>query len=513
MDAMSSTGKTASAKRSGGRRIQVAATVTVALGLCLAYAYAVPAAAGSPAKAISSKDTSVSAATEVCPIVIGASQDSMAAFTPASGDNAPGSATVTQMGGPATALATLKTPGSFGAAQNLSGAITNLKGESLPLVGQAKGGLAPGFTLDGVLESGAAGTEAYGLAAAACAEPDTGFWYIGAGTDANPVAQLNLADTDSLTAQIDVAEYNSGGLMSGNDQSVNQGVVVQAGGQANPPGLLIDPNQTSPGAIAVHVTATTGRVTSQLLAGDSKGGGQDFIQSQVPATSLVIPGIPAPPSGTTMKLQLMLMATTQDADVTLKWVGNSTFTPSVTVPHLSTGHVQTVDISSIPSAGESGALEIDSTGGTPIIGAIKVTQTAGGSSDSAYLTPVAALAGDSVVAVNRAGSSVILTNEGARPAQVRITTTTQSGTTPPTTADKTVTVPAKSSSAQALTAPAGSTTFAITVTPLDGASQVYAARVMTGTGPLITIQPMYTALESVLIPPVRADMSGTVPQN
>ena len=66
---------------------------------------------------------------------------------------------------------------------------------------------------------------------------------------------------------------------------------------------------------------------------------------------------------------------------------------------------------------------------------------------------------------------------------------------------------------QALAAPAGSTDFAITVTPLDGASQVYVARVMTGTGPLITIQSMSTALESVLIPPVRADMSGTVPQN
>ena len=160
--------------------------------------------------------------------------------------------------------------------------------------------------MDGVLESGAAGTGAYGLAAAACVQPDTNFWYIGAGTGADPVAQLNLADTGSLTAQVNVrprASVDSSGVMTGTNQGVNQGVVVQAGAaKANPPGLLIDPGQASIGAIAVHVTATTGRVTSALLAGDSKGGGQDFIQSQVPAASLVIPGIPAPPSGTTMKL-------------------------------------------------------------------------------------------------------------------------------------------------------------------------------------------------------------------
>lgn len=513
MDAMSNTGKTASAKGSGGRRTQVAASVVVVLGLCLGYAYAVPVAAGTPAQTIAAKATAISAATEVCPIVIGSSLDSMAVYTPASTDKTPGTATVTQMGGAAAPLATLKTPGSYGSAASLSGAVTKLEADSEPLVGVAAGGLAPGFTLNTVLESGAAGTGSYGLAGAGCVQPDTSFWYIGAGTEANPVAQLNLADTDTLTAQIDVAEYTSNGLVTGTDASVNQGVVVQAGGQAEPPGLLIDPNKPSPGAIALHVTATTGRVTSQLLAGDSKGGGQDFVPAQVPASSLVIPGIPAPPSGTTMKLQLMLMATTQDADVTLKWIGNSAFTPSVTVPHLPVGKVQSVDISSIPAAGESGALEIDSTDGSPIIGAIKVAETSDDSTDTAFLTPVGALGGDSVVAMNRPGSSVILTNESAQPAKVRVAVVGQAGTAAPTTTNTTVTVPAKATVAAPLTAPTGATQFAIVVTPLNGASQVYAARVMTGSGPLITIEPMSTALESVLIPPVRADMSGTVPQN
>ena len=538
MDAVSNAGKAPLAKRGGGnRRIQVAAAVFVALGLGIGYAYAVPAAAGKPIQTAAAKATAISAATEVCPIVVGASQGSMAAYTPANTGGVSGQAIVNQLGS-STALATLTAPGTYATGQNLSGSVTNLAEDSLPLVGQAKGGLAPGFTLDGVLESGNSGTDDYGLASAACVQPDTSFWFIGAGTDANPLAQLNMADTDSLTAQVDVAEYDSAGLMSNAAQTVNQGLVVQSGGQSSPPGQLIDP-ANPPGAIALHVTATTGRVTAGLLAGDSKGGGRDFVAAQVPAANLVIPGIPAAPSNTTIKLQLMLMATSQDADVTLKWIGKSSFTPSVTVPHLSAGHVQSVDISSIPAPGESGALEITSTGGTPIIGAIKLTYSSGGSTDSAYLTPVTALTGDAVVAANRPGSSVILTNNSSQPAQVTITasaqpavapatptptsTSTHSSTaTPSSTASPsatpsatpdTVTVPPNSTMAVPLTGPSGSNEFAIMVTPQSGTGQIYAARVMTGSGPLVTVQAMSTALEAVLIPPVRSDLSGTVPQN
>jgi hypothetical protein len=47
---------------------------------------------------------------------------------------------------------------------------------------------------------------------------------------------------------------------------------------------------------------------------------------------------------------------------------------------------------------------------------------------------------------------------------------------------------------------------------MDGAASVYAARIMTGDGGLITIQPMSTALETVNVPAVRSDLSGAVPQ-
>jgi hypothetical protein len=499
--------------RAGGRRRgQVAIGVLVVVGLAVGYAYAVPPAAGVPVTAAAATSTQVSAATVVCPIVTGAGLAGMAAFGPVVPGAPSGSAQVSQIG-TRTPLATIKTAGGYASAPNLSGAVTNLADDSLPLVGQAMGGLAPGFTVDGTLQSGSSGTDEYGLASTACVQPGTDFWFIGAGADPNPIAQLNLVDTDSLTAQVNISEYNSTGEMSGSAQTVDQGLVVKSGSQTNPPGELIDPSAPA-SAIALNVTATTGRVTTALLAGDSKGDGRDFIAAEQPATRLVIPGVPAPSAGATRSLQLTLMATTADADVTLKWIGDATLTPAVTVPHLSAGHVTTVDISNIPSATESGSLEIDSTAGSPIIGTIKVTETVSGATDTAYLTPVTALTGDSVVAENQTGSSVVLTNESGQAAKVKITTTAQAAApAAPASQSQTVTVPADASMTAPLTAPAGATQFAVTVTPLNGASQIYAARVMTGSGPLITIQSMATALESVQIPPVRPDLSGTVPQN
>jgi len=61
-------------------------------------------------------------------------------------------------------------------------------------------------------------------------------------------------------------------------------------------------------------------------------------------------------------------------------------------------------------------------------------------------------------------------------------------------------------------APKGATSFAVSVVPQGGAASIYAARVMQGGG-MLTIQPIATALETVLIPPVHSDLSGTVPQS
>jgi hypothetical protein len=54
--------------------------------------------------------------------------------------------------------------------------------------------------------------------------------------------------------------------------------------------------------------------------------------------------------------------------------------------------------------------------------------------------------------------------------------------------------------------------FALTVTPLNGAQDVYAARI-DGSGGNLSIQTMTAAAETVTIPAVGQDTSGLVPQN
>jgi hypothetical protein len=206
-----------------------------------------------------------------------------------------------------------------------------------------------------------------------------------------------------------------------------------------------------------------------------------------------------------MKLQLILFSPNADTDVSLHWIGGAKIVPVTQPPHLTAGQVKTVDISNVPAVGEAGALQIDSTNNVPILAAIKVT--AEGGSDTAYLSPVQALTGEGVVADNNSGSVIQITNNGAQSAQVVVTVESATGAPVP----QTVTVPGQTTKTVTVQAPKGATSFAVSVDPQGGAASIYAARVMGGGG-MLTIQPIATALETVQIPAVRADLSGTVPQ-
>jgi hypothetical protein len=484
-----------------GRRAQVAIAVFVAIGIGVAYGYGVAPAANAPAAAASLASTAVRTATIVCPEVTGPTDATVNAITPTTGGKpATGdTATVTALGGK-TPIATLKQTGTLSVNGGLSGDPVNLNQSSIPVIGQATGAYAPGFTATETLSSGT--TTLHGLASTACAAPDTDFWYLGAdpSSDAKTAAELNLYNGDQISAQLNLTGYTANGLVDTSlVQQKDQGVLVLPGTQASHPIELSD-FSTDGSPVAVHVTTTAGRISAALLDSDGPAG-RDFIQAQRPAPRVVIPGVPSSKSN----LQLILFSPSADTDVSLHWIGGSKITPTVTAPHLTAGKVQHLDITGVPAAGEAGALEIDSTGNTPILAEIKVTGQGG--SDTAYLSPVQALTGESLVADDNSGSVVELTNNGGQDAQVKVTT---EGTGAP--AAQTVAVPAYSTKAVTVQAPKGTSTFAVSVTPLGGANSIYAARVMTGGGGMITIQPMTTALETVQIPVVRDDLSGTVPQ-
>ena len=497
---------TAQSGAGAGRRAQVAIAVFVALGVGLAYSYGVAPTASTSAAVAVPKATPVRNATVVCPEVTGPADATVNAITPTT-TSAPAvgdTATLTALGSK-TPMATLKQQGTLSVNKGLSGS-ANLTQDSIPIIGQAGGAYAPGFTVTETLNNvNVSGLR--GIASTPCTAPDTDFWFLGpdptAGTKS--VAKLNLFDSDQLAAQVNLSVYNDGGLINTvNAQNVGQGQLVPSGTQHNPIDLSSFSTEGTP--IAVHVTATASRVSAALLDSEANAG-RDFVLAQKLSAHLLLPGVPAPSAkpASAMKLQLILLAPHNDADVTLHWIGHSKITPTVTVPHLIPDRVTTVDFSNVPATGEAGALQIDSNTGTPILAELKVTGEGG--SDTAYISPVQALAGESLVADNTAGSVVELTNNAAKDAQVQVTAEGAGAPSP-----QTVTVPAQTTKTVTLQAPKGAADFAVSVEPLDRATGVYAARVMTAAGGMITIQPMSTALETVQIPAVRSDLSGTVPQ-
>jgi len=489
------------------RRLQVAVGVIAAIGVGVGVGYAVAPAAAAPHTTAVAKSTAVRTATLVCPEVTGPSDATVNAFTPSgvAGASAPaagGTATLTAQGAKSP-LATLKQTGSLSINGGLSGDTADLNRDSIPVVGKAGGGYAPGFTVTETLSSGTTAS-LHGLASTPCTAPDTDFWYLGADPGPKSTAKINLYNSDQSAAQVNLAAYTDAGpIPSQTQRDLGQDLVVPPGDQGAPIDLGNFSNGGGP--IAAHLVTTSGRISSALLDSDGLGG-RDFIQAQRPAAHQVLPGVPAPTAkpASPMKLQLILFSPNTDTDVTLRWIGGSKITPTVTVPHLAAGRVEQLDISNVPAVGEAGALQIDSANNVPILAEIKVTAEGGG--DIAYLSPVPALDGESLVADDNSGSVVELTNNDTHDAQVKVMA---EGTGTPAT--QTVAVPAGSTKAVTVQAPKGASTFALSVTPLGGASSIYAARVMTNGG-LITIEPMSTALETVQIPPVLNDLSGVVPQ-
>ena len=504
-------GRAAQAGAGTGRRLQVAIVVFVALGVGVAYAYGASPAAGKSQAAAAAKSTPVRTATLACPDVIGTNDATVNAITPA---NAAGGltpaggdkATITMLGGKAP-VATLTKPGTLSVNTGLSGNPPNLNQPSTPVIGQATGGYAPGFTLSDTLSNGTT-TSTHGVASTPCTAPDTDFWYLGA--DPGPAtgkgsAQINLFNTDQIAAQVNVTAFTPTGPINPATTQLGQGLLVPPGNQLDPVDLSEFSSSGDP--VAVHVVATAGRVVGALLDSDGSAG-RDFIQPQKPAAHLLLPGVPAPSAkpDSAMKLQLILFSPNTDTDVALHWIGNSKLVPTAQAPHLTAGQVKTVDISTVPTPGEAGALQIDSTNNVPVLAAIKVT--AEGGADTAYLSPVSALTGEGVVADDNSGSVIQLTNNSTQSAQVVVTV--ESATDAPT--PQTVTVPGQTTKAVTLQAPKGATSFAVSVVPQNGANSIYAARVMPGDG-MLTIQPIATALETVQIPAVRGDLSGVVPQS
>lgn len=507
-----------------GRRIQVAGIVIGALVIGLGYGYAKPASgSANSSEAAQSSTTAVSSASLVCPLVKDSSATNITTFAPGTVSvSGTSSESVTQSGGSGS-LFTAGKAGTLSGATGISGGSEAAEDVNAPVHATASGADAAGLTMTETVPSGStSGT--HGLASTNCGSPDTDFWFVGLGTDGNAYSMLNMANVDSQAASVTITMYTASGQLEQAEATSLQGITISANSQRSE--LINTLDSAKQGApYAVHVVVTAGRIGASVLDWDGSGGGRDFVASQKSATTLVFPGIPQAEDNE--KVQLSLLAPTGAASVSLRWVGHSTITPAVGSfsGNLVQGKITTVDLSSVPTSGEYAALEVCGSNSaanqclpvsgngssTAIVGEVKISQSGNGGQDTAYISPVQALTGDAIIADNTSNSVLTLTNTGSSAAQVKITET-GSGTTPAT-ASATVSVPAGQTVDEALSAPKGASgDFAVTVTPLGGAKNIYAGRIE-GSGGNLTIQSMTTAAESVTIPAVGQDSSGLVPQN
>ena len=509
-----------------GRRVQVAGIVIGALVIGVGYGYAKPAAssATSASKSVAqSTTTPVSSAEVVCPVVKDSDSTNISTFTPGT-VSVPGSSseTVTQLGG--GNVLTAGKAGTLTTQTGVSGGLTSAQDPNDPVIARVAGADAAGFTMTETVPSGSLSQDK-GLASENCGSPDTDFWFTGLGTDGSTYPMLNLANVDSVSASVTITMYTASGQLAQSSAEPLQGITIPANSQTYELINVLD-TQKQGAPYAIHVVASSGRVAASVLDWDGNGNGRDFIGSQKSSTTLLFPGIPQAEDNE--KVLLMLLSPTSDASVALRWIGHSTITPAVGSSFsgdLVQGKVTSVDLSQVPTQGEYAALEIcgatsapnqclpvsGSGGAIPIVGEVKVTQSDNGGQDTAYTNPVLPLAGDGVVADNEPGSVVTLTNTGSASAQVKLTET--GGGSSPAVGTTTVTVPAGQTVDATLADPKGASgDFALTVTPLNGAQDVYAARI-DGSGSNLSIQALSTAAETVTIPAVGLDTSGLVPQN
>ncbi|MFF7248190.1 DUF5719 family protein [Embleya sp. NPDC008237] len=377
-----------------------------------------------------------------------------------------------------------------------------------PLVGNAAGAFAPGFSAGAVtrVPSGAG----RGLAGVACEAPTTDRWFVGTSTAENRDAYLYLSNSKDTPAVVDVELFGPNGPI---DAEAGRGLTLAPG--ATLPLMLrtLNPSAVFPG-VAVHVIARTGRVGAAIR--DQEGAvGTDWLPSAgAPGRNLVIAGLPAI-AGEAGNVQLMLLSPSgESTDVQVSVAGKvNTFRP---VEHESTevkgNKLTVVDLGPV-TRGDAGALRLTA-GRADIIAGVRVVQGSGADAEVAFLAAGPELTGRAVVAENRSGGAVASTislTAPKGPAKVKLTSIGDKGE--PVSAD--VEVPAGTTIQVPAPVPAGAARFAVIAEAQPGSQPVHAARTITetmGRTAAFTVQPFVPTVETVVVPDAHEDLSLLVPQ-
>ncbi|UBU14702.1 DUF5719 family protein [Nonomuraea gerenzanensis] len=367
-----------------------------------------------------------------------------------------------------------------------------LNGETMengkPYVTKGPGGLEAGYLTRATAGAGR------GLAGVRCTEPAPETWLVGPGP-ANADVRLHLTNADKAPALVDVQVYAAEGRVSGD---AGLGLDLAPGEHRE-----IDLRTLAPSAdvMAVSVTTTYGRVAVAARATLETGGVDWLPPAALPATRVVVPGIPgggglrrllvATPGETDATVEIK--AVSQDAEYAMK--GRET----LDVP---AGSITALDVTT-GVAGSPAALVLTSR--TPIVAGLIATGT-GARPDVAFTAGTPSLALGSAVARNATGSQLLLTTLGTQPGKVRVQVVPGKGT-PEAAFD--VDVPAGRTRAVKLKARGD---FAVVVTPVAG--EVYGGRLVEErqrTGVLLTTQPLAPARMFTMLPPLTGTYGVVLP--
>lgn len=259
-----------------------------------------------------------------------------------------------------------------------------------PVVAEATGGLAPGFTADqwGRAPLG----DARGLASVACAPPGAQFWFVGGGATVGRKTRILLVNAEDVAAQVDLEVFGPDGPV---DVPAGRGVVVAPRSREV---LRVDALVPGTRITAVHVVARSGRVAAAVDDVEVKALqplGADWIPASVaPAIRVLVPGLSDGPG----PRELSVLSTGDgDADVAVRVItGDGTFVP-VGVERIDApaGQVVTVDLA---EALKGVAATVELTSDAPIVAGLRQRFGKDGQTpDTAYSAGAPAITGPSAV--------------------------------------------------------------------------------------------------------------------
>ncbi|MFE3329544.1 DUF5719 family protein [Streptomyces sp. NPDC059176] len=347
---------------------------------------------------------------------------------------------------------------------------TASRGDAPALIGSASGTLAPGWTTQQTTTvSAGSGRGVLGLS---CTAPDTDFWFPGASLAKDRQDYVHLTNPDDAGAVADIELYGKDGALK---SQLTEGIPVPPG--ASVPVLLSTLTSDRAEDVTVHVTTSTGRVGAVVRGAGDQTGSDWLPASTDPASTLVLPGIPA--DATSVRL-VAFAPGEDDADVKLQLAGPAgTITPAGHESlHVKSGMTATLDLKDL-TKNEAGSLVLSPSASgrpTPLVAALQVARGKGPKQEIAFIPATAPVKERATAADNRAKGSVLSLTAPGETARVKVTAS--AGTQGGDGVVKTYTVKGGTTLAVTPPVPAGlKGSYALTVEPQSG-GPVHAARTL-----------------------------------